>query len=147
MNAEGEKKSLIVRGSSRLPRCFACLPNPSYPCSIQYFSNEKAWMRTGIMVTILTRLNNCLKRRERHLILFLDNAPCHPPLLMDMFSNIKVAIVPKNTTSCTQPLDVGMIKVRKVYYKRNLLQHIVSQVDREHSASQIVKSVNLLMAV
>ena len=90
---------------------------------------------------------NCLKRRERHLILFLDNAPCHPPLLMDMFSNIKVAVVPKNTTSRTQPLDVGMIKVRKVYYKRNLLQHIVSQVDREHSASQIVKSVNLLMAV
>ena len=125
----------------------ACLPNPSYPCSIQYFSNETAWMRTGIMVTILTRLNNFLKRRERHLILFLHNAPCHPPLLMNMFSNIKVAIVPKNTTSRTKPLDVGMIKVRKVYYKRNLLQHIVSQVDREHSASQIVKSVNLSMAV
>ena len=141
------KKSLIVRGSSRLPRCFAYLPNPSCQCSIQYFSNEKVWIRTGIMVTILTRLNNCLKRRERHLILFLDNAPCHPPLLMDMFSNIKVAIVPKNTTMRTQPLDVGIIKVRKVYYKRNLLQHIVSQVDMEHSASQIVKSVNLLMAV
>lgn len=35
----------------------------------------------------------------------------------------------------------------KVYYKRRLLRHIVSQVDGERSASQIVKSVNLLMAV
>ena len=64
-----------------------------------------------------------------------------------MFSNTKVAFQPKNTTSRTQPLDVGIIKVRKVYYKRNLLQHIVSQIDREHSASQIVKSINMLMAV
>ena len=30
-----------VIGSSRLPLCFACLPNPSYPCGAQYFSNEK----------------------------------------------------------------------------------------------------------
>ena len=79
-------------GSGRLPRCFAHLPNPSYPCGAQYFSNEKAWMRTEIMVTILTRLNNRLKREERHIILFLDNAPCHPPSLTDTFSNIKVTV-------------------------------------------------------
>ena len=35
----------------------------------------------------------------------------------------------------------------KIYYKRELLRHIVSQVDGEHSANEIVKSVNLLMAV
>ncbi|XP_068684888.1 tigger transposable element-derived protein 6-like [Montipora foliosa] len=147
VNAAGDKEALIVIGSSRRPRCFARLANPSYPCGAQYFSNEKAWMRTEIMVTILTRLNNRLKREERHIILFLDNAPCHPPSLTDMFSNIKVAFLPKNTTSRTQPLDAGIIKVWKIYYKRKLLRHIVSQVDGEHSASEIVKSVNLLMAV
>ena len=104
-------------------------------------------MRTEIMVTILTRLNNRLKREDRHIILFLDNTPCHPPSLTDMFSNIKVAFLPKNTTSRTQPQDAGIIKVWKIYYKRKLLRHIVSQVDEEHSASEIVKSVNLLMAV
>ena len=46
------------------------------------------------------------------------------------------------STSRTQPLDAGIIKVWKIYYKRKLLRHIVS-----HSASEIVKSVNLLMAV
>ena len=147
VNAEGKKEGLIVIGSSRLPRCFTRLQNPSYPCGAKYFSNEKAWMRTEIMVTILTRLNNRVKIEERHIILFLDNAPRHPPSLTDMFSNIKVAFLPKNTTSRTQPLDAGIIKVWKVYYKRRLLRHIISQVDGERSASQIVKSVNLLMAV
>ena len=92
-------------------------------------------------------MNKRVKIEERHIILFLDNAPRHPPSLTDMFSNIKVAFLPKNTTSRTQPLDAGIIKVWKVYYKRRLLRHIVSQVDGERSASQIVKSVNLLMAV
>ena len=63
-----------------------------------------------------------------------------------MFSNIKEAFLPKNTTSHTHPLDAGIIKVWKVYYKRRLLRH-VSQVDGERSTSQIVKSVTLLMAV
>ena len=147
VNAAGVKEALIVTGNSRLPRCFARLANPSYHCDAQYFNNDKAWMRTEIMVTLLARLNNRLKGEERHIILFLDNAPCHPPSLTDMFSNIKVAFLPKNTTSRTQPLDAGIIKVWKIYYKRKLMRHIVSQVDGERSASDIVKSVNLLMAV
>lgn len=147
VNAAGDKEALIVIGRSNLPRCFTRLANPSYPCGAQYFSNEKAGMTTEIMVTLLTRLNNHLKTEERHIILFLDNAPCHPPSLTDIFSNIKVAFLPKNTTLCTQPLDAGIIKVWKIYYKRKLLRHIIGQVDEEHSASDIVKSINVLMAV
>ncbi|XP_068720564.1 tigger transposable element-derived protein 6-like [Montipora capricornis] len=99
VNTEDEKEGLIVIGSSKLPRCSTRLPNPSYHYSAQYFSVEKAWMRTKIMVTILIRLNNSLKKEERHVILFLDNAPCDPPSLTDMFCDIKVALLLKNTTS------------------------------------------------
>lgn len=66
---------------------------------------------------------------------------------MDMFSNIKVTFLTKNTTSRTQPLDAGIIKVWRTYHKRKLLRHIVSQADGGRSANRIVKSVNLLMAV
>ena len=90
-------------GSSKLPRCSTRLPNPSYHYSAQYFSIERAWMRTKIMVTILTRLNNSLKKEERHIILFLDNAPCDPPSLTDMFYDIKVALLLKITTSRCSP--------------------------------------------
>lgn len=64
-----------------------------------------------------------------------------------MFSNIKVAFLSKNTTLRIQPLDAGIIKVWKIYYKRKFLRFIASQVDGERSANQIVKSVNLLMTV
>lgn len=134
-------------GGSRLPQCFARFPNPSYPCCPKYFSNDKAWIRTEVMVPILTRLNNCFKREERHSIFFLDNLPCHPPSLTDVFSNTEEDFLPKNTTSRTKPLDAGIIKVWKVFYKRKLPPHVVSQLDGERSASQIVNSVNLFMAV
>lgn len=86
------------------------------------------------MVPILTRFNNSLKREEsRTHLFFLGNSPCHPP---DVFSNIEVDFLPKNTTSRTQPLDAGIIKLWKVFYKKKLLRHVVSQVDGERSAAR-----------
>ena len=78
-----------------------------------------------------------MKREDCHIIPFLDNAPCHPNALIDRFSNIKVAFLPKNTTSRTQPLDAGIIKLWKVKIK----------INGQKTASEIVMSVNLLMAI
>jgi len=81
-----------------------------------------------------------MKREDRHILLFLDNAPCHPNALIDRFSNIKMAFVPKNTTSRTQPLDAGIIKLWKVKTKRKLLRYVCSKIDGQKTASDIVKS-------
>ncbi|XP_068671032.1 tigger transposable element-derived protein 6-like [Montipora foliosa] len=88
-----------------------------------------------------------MKRENRHIILFLDNASCHPSSLKGMFSNVQIEFLPKNTTSRTQPLDAGIIKTWKMYYKRKLLRHVASEIDGKKTASEIVKSVNLLMAI
>ncbi|XP_068704078.1 uncharacterized protein [Montipora foliosa] len=64
-----------------------------------------------------------------------------------MFSNIKIDFLPKNTTSRTQPLDTGIIKTWKEHYRRKLLRYIASEIDGEKSASEIIKSVYLLMAI
>lgn len=61
VNAVGNKEAIIVTGNCRLLYCFPHLANPSYPCGAQYFSNEE-WMRSKIMVTVLTSLNNHLTR-------------------------------------------------------------------------------------
>ena len=84
------------------------------------------------------------------ILLFLDNAPCHPQFLKGMFSNIRIEFLPKNTTSRTQPLDAGIIKTWKVYYGQKLLRYVVSRTDDADGpkkASEIVKSVHLLMAI
>ena len=103
--------------------------------------------RTEIMIDILTKLNNRVKRMGRNILMFFDNAPCHPPALKGMFSNIRVEFLPKKTTSRTQPLNAGIIKTWKVCYQRKVLRYVASQIDAKQSASDIIKSVNLLMAV
>ena len=88
-----------------------------------------------------------MKREGKNILMFLDNAPCHPPALKGMCSNIRVELLPENTTSRTQPLDADIIKTWKVYYWRKLLRYVASQIDDKQSASDIIKSVSLLMGV
>ena len=104
-------------------------------------------MHAEIMIDIITKLKNHMKREGRNILtcMFLDNAPCHPPALKGMLSNIRVEFLPKNTTLRTQPLDAGIIKTWKVYYRPKLLRYVASQIDDKQSASDIIKSVNLLM--
>ena len=95
----------------------------------------------------LSKLNRQLKRNDRHILLFMDNAPCHPQTLSGEFSNITVQFLPKNTTSKSQPLDAGIIANWKVLYRKRMLRYVCSQVDGEKNASEIVKSINVLMAI
>lgn len=147
VNAAGGKEAPILIGKSKKPRCFAKLPDITRPYGAMYFSNAKAWMKSEIMLSVLRKLNDKMKRDGRHIILLMDNAPCHPPSMKDAFSNIKIEFLPANTTSRTQPLDAGIIKSWKMHYKRKILRHVVSAVDGQKSASEIIKGVNLLMAI
>ena len=67
-------------------------------------------MRTEITTNVLTKLNSKTKHENRHIVLFLDDASCHPSSLKGMFSNVQIEFLPKNTTSRTQPPDAGIIK-------------------------------------
>ena len=99
------------------------------------------------MTNILESLNRRLQLKQRKIILFMDDAPCHPASLQDEVSNINIVVLPKNTTPKTQPLDSGIIASWKCSYKKRLLRHVCSKVDGSNSASDNVKSVDLLMSI
>ncbi|XP_032237746.2 tigger transposable element-derived protein 6 [Nematostella vectensis] len=147
VNAAGEKELPIVIGRSENPRCFKNLPNKQYPYTCRYFANDKAWIRTEIMQEVLAKLNRRLKRENRNIMLFMDNAPCHPPSLKNTYSNIKIIFFPKNTTSKTQPLDSGIIANWKIHYKKRMLRFICSKVSATITATDIVKSIDVLMSI
>ena len=64
------------------------------------------------------------------------------------FLNIKVAFLPKNTTSRLQPLDAGIIKIFKVYYRKLLVRHTLATInDSDDNATKICKSVNVLLPI
>lgn len=77
----------------------------------------------------------------------MDNAPCHPGSLKGQFSNINVIFLPQNTTSKTQQLDAGIIASWKVLYRKRMLRYVCSKVDGVKNAAEIVKSINVLMAI
>ena len=104
-------------------------------------------MNTDIMVKILSMLDAKMKSQNRNVILFINNAPCHPPDLKGKFSNINVCFLPKNTTSRLQPLDAGIIQNFKVKYRKLLLKFVISRVNDKKTASEIVKEVDVLKAI
>ncbi|KAH8036259.1 hypothetical protein HPB51_021930 [Rhipicephalus microplus] len=57
----------------------------------------------------------------RKILLFVDNAPCHPPD-MACLPNIKVVFLPPNCTNCLQLRDAEIIKCMKQGYRKRLVQ-------------------------
>ncbi|KAE9521504.1 hypothetical protein AGLY_018103 [Aphis glycines] len=79
-----------------------------------------------------------------HIIIFLDNAACHPKLDL---SNIKLAWFPPNTTSVTQPMDQGISYCVKLYYRRLLMQPLIANVDKISVLSELSKNITVLQAI
>ena len=94
---------------------------------------------------LLSKLNRKLVFENKKVILFLDNATCHPESMDEMFSNIKIVFLPKNTASRLQPLDAGIIRNFKVKYRKSLVKYMLSRINE--SAAEIVQDVNILMAI
>ena len=85
------------------------------------------------------------------------------PLLQDLFRKADIIgarlngtcpivspdlLIPPNTTSQIQPLDLGIIQNFKIHYRKLLLRFVLSKIDDTNdTASQIVKSISVLMAI
>ena len=62
------------------------------------------------------------------ILLLIDNAPAHPPELLQ-HPNVKVLFMPPNTTPVLQPMDQGVIKNFKSHYLRHTLSQAIATVD------------------
>ena len=86
-------------------------------------------MTTEIMIQVLTALDPKLDVENRNVFLFLDNAPSHPGTLQGNLKNIKLVLLPKDTSFQLQPSDASIIQNFKVKYSKQLLKHVISRID------------------
>ena len=128
--------SKIVTWESKSPRCFKNIHDKTRPSTVQYFSNEKAWMRTEIMEDVLRLLDCKFLLESSKIILFHDNAYCHPETLQNISKNIKLILLPKSTTSRLQLFDGGIISAFKGKYRERLLKYVVSRTDEGKNAQK-----------
>jgi hypothetical protein len=88
--------------------------------------------------------NAKMKKENRKVILFLDNATCHPKTTL---SNVKITWFPANVTGELQPMDMGVIYTLKSHHRRLLMQSLISNVEETNGSYTPVKSALLLDAV
>ncbi|KAK3106816.1 hypothetical protein FSP39_000437 [Pinctada imbricata] len=86
----GEKLPPLFIGKSKKPRCFNSIKPESLP--VIYKNNKKAWMNSALFEEWLRALDKKMKQQKRKIILFLDNAPCHPKLSLQ---NVKLQFSPQ----------------------------------------------------
>ena len=96
-------------------------------------------MTGKIMESILAKLNLRMSCENRNILLFMNNAGCHPKDFCEKFSNIKICFLPGNTTSTLQPLDLGIIQNFKLHYRRYFLRYVVSKINECDTAGERIK--------
>ena len=87
-------------------------------------------MTSEVMETLLARFNRKLLFEDRNVILFLDNAACHPESMIGQFLQIKIIFLPKNATSRLQPLD-DIIQNLKVKYRKRLVKYVLASFQED----------------
>jgi transposase len=139
-NATGTYKKTFVIGRSKSPRCFK---NANVP--IPYYANKKAWMTKDLWRKIMTGFDEEMKKQNRKILLFIDNATSHTTV--KDFENIKLCFMPPNTTALLQPLDQGIIHSFKLEYRRILVKQQLIAVNCGKSTVEFLKSLSLLDAL
>ena len=144
VSMSGEKLAPWVIGKANRPRCFKGLNLGDLPCV--WRANRRAWMTSVIFLEYLRWLNRKMALQCRNILLFVDNAPCHPHDLPPL-PNVNVKFLPPNTTCSTQPCDLGIIQTVKVHYRKQLLTAVIARLDGGVDKNDIKKSVNVYDAV
>ena len=149
-NADGQKvdEPLII-WKSKKPSCFKSLKGRDLGrvLAVHYFANNKAWISSEIMPYVLKRLDCKMKMQNRNVDLFLDNATRHQKTIEKNLSSIKLVFLPKNTTSRLQPLDDGIIRAFKLKYRKLLSRSVLSRVDGNKRACDIINEINILKVI
>lgn len=134
-----EKRKLLVIGKSARPRC---LKNVKH-LPVTYKSNKKAWMTSDIFEEHIRSWDKELRNKNRKILLLVDNCPSHPEL--KNLTNIKLVFLPPNTTSILQPMDQGVIKNLKLYYRKSLIIRMIDCLDRgEKFTINVYDAINLI---
>ena len=134
------KLKLLVIGKSKSLRCFKGVKH----LPVDYVSNSNAWMTSSLFEDYLKKWDTELLKKHKNVVLVLDNCSAHPKLTL---KNIELVFIPPNVTSLIQPLDQGIIKSFKTYYRSAMRPPIIQCIDDGMGTSaDITKKLTVLDA-
>lgn len=122
-NADGTDRMCSMIGKSAKPRAFRgqkVLP-------IDYYSQPNAWIDLNIFGKIVSKFNSKMKKKNKKVLLFIDNCSTHTEDIK--LSNVCIKFFPPNSTSALQPLDQGIIHSFKSKYRKELIGLMISKLE------------------
>lgn len=120
-----EKLKILVIGRFKTPHCLR--GKKSLP--VDYCANKTAWMNTVVFCDWLEKLNQKMKKAKRKILLFIDNCSAHKDI--PKLSNVTIQFLPANTTSKLQPLDQGIIRNFKCFYRKEVVCRMISDMEKK----------------
>ncbi|RAW29132.1 hypothetical protein PC110_g14509 [Phytophthora cactorum] len=134
----------FVLGRAKQPYCFK--KRSAEELGFEYRSNEKAWMTGLIFREWLLDLDRNMRACGRHVLLLIDNASSHKTGDI-ICTNVRVELLPPNTTAFLQAMDAGIIALFKVAYRRKQLRWLYDKIKNGDSIGKKVYAVDQLQAM
>ena len=119
-----EKLPTLLIGKSKKPRCFSGIK--SFP--VLYEANSRAWMTTELFHGWLIRIDTMMSKKNRKILLLMDNCPSH--INLPSLSAVEIKFFPPNATSKLQPLDCGTIQNFKTFCRSDLMRNILDGIEK-----------------
>jgi hypothetical protein len=131
-NATGTHKlTPVIVAHARRPRCFGKNFNPEIYC--HYFYNKSAWMTAVVFTEWIQEVDKQMRTSKRNILMLLDNASSHK--VDAELTNIRLHFLPPGTTAHIQPMDGGVIRTFKAYYRKHLIQHYLAKIENKEEAN------------
>jgi hypothetical protein len=130
------------------PRCFGYKGIKIQTLPLEWRANKKAWMTGKIFKDFLIHFHREIGGRKA--VLLVDGFGPHQTaidLLEDediALPNLKIRFLPANATSLCQPLNQGIIRTWKAYYKQRWLKFAVQHYEKEEDPA---KHLDILQAL
>ncbi len=137
-----DKLPLTITGKFESPRQLYTVRHLPF----NYYFNSTSWMTGEIFLDYCLKLNVEMIKKKRSILIFIDNCKAHPVNLS--FLNIKIIFLPANTTSVLQPMDAGIIKCFKGYYRTHMARSLIKWVkDNQYGGILRLNAVKFYQAV
>jgi hypothetical protein len=141
-SADGtDKPPPLVIGKSENRHCFKNVTQ----LPTKYVANRKAWVTQAIFTDYLRALDAKMSSQNRKILLFLDQ--CAYLQDTSFLKNVKVVFFSLNCTSVLQPLDQGIIRSFKHYYRKQLVRKTIHMIDHKLLLDATLMKVNILDAL
>ena len=123
-NATVDKIPMFVIGKSKSPCCFRGVKH----LHCRYRNQNKSWMDSVLFDEWIREMDTKFTKQKKKLVPIIDNCPAYPTI--DNLKYIELIFLLPNTTSKLQPMDQGVKRSLKAYYKALGLQRLVVAIDK-----------------